>query len=350
MVFLGDKVLTEQYQSWPTLAQNGLRIAQYSKRIKTLSESQDLPDLVSIKLPAETALGPNSRIKLQQIDFAPIRELSSVSQTSLASVQFEYRSPIALDPTALSNTSDASVAVRFEDEQAWILESRIGKGRCLWISSSCDDGDSNLPTRSIYVPLMQKLTAYVCNAESPSTQLVAGDRWSRSLVGLASKTDYSANEFQIKKPDGKIVNLPVSSEGQLRFNDTRLLGTYLGKRVPVNASPFVNAQRTDTTTDQLLFCVRSKDWRSTKESNLDYLTADELAKLAISCKASVATNASGFLDSSETDWHGREVWTWIWIALLFLFLAEIALEQRLSPKIRAKTKLATFPVLSRTSK
>lgn len=341
MVFLGDKVLTEQYQSWPTLAQKGLRIANFSKRKKNEPpknepEKKGSENQPSIPATMESELGPSSRIKMQQIEFAPIRELSSVSLNSLASVRFEYHSPIVLDPAALSNASDASTAMRFEDDQAWILESRIGKGRCLWVSGACDDDDSNLPTRSIYVPLMQKLAAYVCNAEPPTTQLVASDSWSRSLSGLTNKTDTS-QEVQIMKPDGKVVKSQVNAEGQLRFTDTRLLGTYTGK---------IDGTETEKV---LLACVKSKDYKTAKESTLAYLNADELTNLAASSNASIATGASDFLAKSVTDWLGREVWTWVWTLLLFCFLAEIALEQSLSPKVKSKPKLASTASLRGTT-
>ena len=320
MVFLGDKVLSEQYQSWPTLAQKGLRIANFTKRSKTEPEKKnDSPPANPSS--TENELGPSGRIKMQQIEFTPVRELSSVSLNSLASVRFEYRSPIVLDPSALENASDASTAMRFEDDQAWILESRIGKGRCLWVSSACDDDDSNLPTRTIYVPLMQKLAAFVCNAEPPKTHLKASETWSRSIGRDATKSE-SGKELLITKPDGKVVKSQWNGEGPFGFTETRLLGTYTGNMVG--------------TKETLLACVTNQEYRSAKESTLAYLTADELNNLAGSCKASVANSASDLLANTVSEWNGREVWTWIWTALLFCFVAEIALEQSLSPRVKSK--------------
>ena len=320
MVFLGDKVLTEQYQSWPTLAQKGLRIANISKR------SKNEPEKKTDSSPAnptstEPELGPSGRIRMQQIEFAPVRELSSASLNSLASVRFDYRCPMILDPAALIKTSDASTAMRFEDDQAWILESRIGKGRCLWVGSACDDDDSNLPTRTIYVPLMQKLAAFVCNADPPKTHLNAGENWSRTIGSAATKSD-SKNEVLITKPDGKVVKSQWNNEGPFGFTETRLLGSYNGKL--------------DGTKETMLACVTSQEYRLGKESTLAYLTVDELNNVAGSCKASIATSASDLLASTVPDWNGREVWTWIWTALLICFMAEIALEQSLSPRLKPK--------------
>jgi hypothetical protein len=330
MIFLADKVSTEQYQSWPTLAMKGLRVANFSKRSKNEGEKKGNENQASNGSSTEADLGPGSRIRMQQIEFAPIRELSSASLNSLAGVRFEYRSPIVLDPAALASASDASIAMRFEDDQVWILESRIGKGRCLWVSSACDDDDSNMPTRSIYVPLMQKLAGFVCSAQPPATQLVAGEGWSRSFGGIKTKPDFSM-KFEITKPDGEIVTSQLDSEGQLRFTDTRLLGSYTCK--------------IEGTNESLMACVTSNDSRSAKESILTYLSNDQLSKLASDCKASVANGVSDFLSDSRTEWNGREIWTWVWTALLLCFLSEILLEQSLSPKVKSRSKFASASAL-----
>ena len=328
IVFLGDKVRTEQYQSWPTIANDGLRIANYATRIKVPSEPADYPD--SKLPPSEVGGGAGSRIKTQQIEFLPIRELSTASLTSLASVRFEHRIPIELDSAALTRASDASVAVRFEDDQAWILESRIGLGRCIWINTSCDDDDSNLPTRSVFVPFVQKLAAFVCNATPPETTAIAGDPWTRAIRESKWKADKSAQKIRITKPDSQVVSEPLTADGTFRFNGTRLLGTYVA--MPIDPNDSLN---------RMVVCVRSKDWRSAQESDLTYLTPDETAKLAASYHATSSTSARELLNTFRLDWHGREIWTWIWTALVFCFLAEIALEQSLSPRLKSKSVTVT---------
>ena len=313
MVFLGDKVRTEQYQSWATLANNGLRIASYATRTDIKSNSD-----------GERAMKVGDRVKMQQIEFDAIRELSPVSLASLASVRFENRTPIAIDPEALSNPSDASIAMCFDDDQAWILESRIGKGRCLWMSCSCDDDESNLPTRSIYVPLIQKLAAFVCNANPPATRLVAGDVWTRKMHRSSSASHDDMQTVRVTTPEGMEVSVPLADDGVLRFRKTRLLGAYYASFDEDRANP-------------IIVCAMSKDSRFAEESTLTYLTQDELAKLAASSRATVSINSRELLSRSQSDWRGREVWTWIWAALVLCFFAEMALEQSLSPRLNSRS-------------
>ena len=306
IIFLGDKVRTEHYESWPTLANGGLRIAKFQSRTKLTADQSDA-----------------DRIKMQQIEFAPLREMSSASLDSLAGVRFEYRTPFSIDSAALPKPSDASVAMRFEDDQAWIIESRIGTGHCLWLNSACDDDESNLPTRSIFVPLVQKLVAYTANANPPTSNSVATDGWSRKLDALDTKSAIAAEEVRITKPDGTKEILKVTAEGQMRFSGTRLLGTYSAER---------SSGESTTSLGPMLACAKSGGQHSNQESELKYLTPDEISLIASPSKATVSTSSRDFLASTRPDWHGREIWTWIWTALVVCFLAEIALEQSLSPR------------------
>ncbi len=335
MIFLGDKVRTEQYQTWPTLSNNGLRIANYATRMKVRSEPAESPD--SQLSSVDGALGAGGRIRTQQIEFLPLREMSSASLNSLASVRFEYRTPMELDPAALKIPSDASVAVRFEDDQAWVLESRIGKGRCLWITTACDDDDSNLPTRSIYVPLVQKLAAFVCNAAPPDTTVVASDRWMRTINASKWDPDGPTKQVRVTKPDGQVVTVPLAADGNMQFNDTRLLGPYFATLVGSKPNLSSNESRRNLSLEPMVVCARSQDWRSSQESNLTYLTPGEMAKLTANCNATSSVSARELLNTFRLNWHGREVWTWIWTVLVLCFLAEMGLEQSLSPRLKSKS-------------
>ena len=310
IVFLGDKVRSEHYESWPSLANNGLRIAKFQSRTKVTTEHAN-----------------GDRIKTQQIEFAPIRELSSASLNSLAGVRFDYRSPMTLDPSALLNPSDASIALRFEDDQAWILESKIGDGHCVWVGSACDDDDSNLPTRSIFVPLIQKLVAFVSNANPPTSNAISTTGWSRTIDTLHTERSSVTDTLQVTKPDGTAVVIKLTAEGQLRFSDTRLLGKYM-------ATLFQD--ETNRSFGPIFACSTTEEPLTRQESELTYLTPAEIDSVAISGKATVSASSKDFLANARTDWQGREIWTWIWIALVVCFLAEIAIVQSLSPRARTK--------------
>jgi len=65
---------------------------------------------------------------------------------------------------------------------------------------------------------------------------------------------------------------------------------------------------------------------------LKYVTPKEISVIATASKATVSASSKDFLANTRPDWYGREIWTWIWTALVVCFLAEMALEQSLSPR------------------
>ncbi len=346
MGFLGDKVNIEQYQRWPSVANGGLRIAKFSVREKILAES------------------PAGRLDNRRVEFPPIRDMSAASLASLADVRFEYRIPIELDPDTLPASAEASVALRFEDGKAFLLESKIGKGRCVWMSSSCDGNDSNLPNRSVFVPLVQRIATYVCASESPATQLTSNDLWTRKLTVPGANAAPTASReskhdaYLLTRPDGIEVEIasteaftgeatgasngasngelagpftgPFTGERMLQFADTRLLGIYVAK--PTANEPI------EKSVHQKAFCVRSNSIPAGAESNLTSLTEEAMETLAALGKATVFNTTREFLAQSHADWHGREVWTWVWTALIVCFLAEIALEQSLATRSKLSAR------------
>jgi len=194
-----------------------------------------------------------------------------------------------------------------------------------------------LPTRSIYVPLVQKLAAFVCNAAPPDTTVVASDRWMRTISASKWDPDGPTKQVRVTKPDGQVVTVPLAADGNMQFNDTRLLGPYFATLVGSKPNLPSNESRRNLSLEPMVVCARSKDWRSSQESNLTYLTPGEMAKLTANCNATSSVSARELLNTFRLNWHGREVWTWIWTVLVLCFLAEMGLEQSLSPRLKSKS-------------
>jgi hypothetical protein len=134
-----------------------------------------------------------------------------------------------------------------------------------------------------------------------------------------------------------MVTMPLAVDGEMQFNDTRLLGPYFATRV--DSRPKLSSDENGKTLamEPMVVCARSKDWRSAQESNLTYLSPGEMATLTASCNATSSVNVRELLNTFRLNWHGREVWTWIWTVLVLCFLAEMGLEQSLSPRLKSRS-------------
>ncbi|MFY8200512.1 MAG: hypothetical protein ACOVLE_07575, partial [Pirellula staleyi] len=99
--------------------------------------------------------------------------------------------------------------------------------------------------------------------------------------------------------------------------------------------PMEETQSVGFALNRTLVCVKPDISESSSESQWQPLTSQEMAALAKTWNASFSNSSADLLNSTRSGWHGREIWTWLWTALMICFLAEIVLEQRLSPRLQS---------------
>jgi hypothetical protein len=334
LTFLGDRVVSEAYQAWPTLNSDGVRLGSIGKREPANVEAKPEDDSIVEK--------SSAHLNVRKTDFFPIRELSKASQGTLEKIEFKFRHLLELESKCQEPPFGASVAVEFEDGQPWIVEANLGQGRCLWISTAIDDDDSNLPTKSVFVPLVQRLVAYAAQLQSTKGNMAVGTTW--TIHADINK------KLTLAKPDGTFDSIETNDVGRVDLPLMRLLGNFIVRPVvdaekqQQNEVSTANQELKDVS-DELQteiyaasvsqFGLEPKNEPS-QESRLEYLKQQEVAKLAKNWDASWAATVDELFASSQSKWFGREIWFWIWTALLICFLAEIALEQWLSPRLRGR--------------
>ena len=146
------------------------------------------------------------------------------------------------------------------------------------------------------------------------------------------------------RPDKKSDIVQMEEGHQFHFNDTRLLGPYIATGLTESDSttsglaptePMEEMSSAIFALNRTLVCVKPDVMKSSTESQWQPLSSKEMADLAKTWNARFSNSSVELLDSTRSVWHGREIWTWLWTALVICFLAEIALEQRLSPRSHA---------------
>lgn len=322
VVFAGDRVRIDQYNSWKTVSNSGLRIGELQQRQKTtVAEPAQSP--VQTDTNAENT---GVRLRTNDISFQPLADLSKLTQSALGSIPFSFINPIKV------TESGAIPRVSFENGEPWIIEASIGKGSTLWVMTSCDDGDSVLPTRPVYLPVMQRLFQHVSARRNAIASVEPGELERREWRSDAAGID-GVNSVDVLRPDQQLSPTPLvgSTKGEekakiLEFSDTRLLGQYTFRLLDTDYAFVVNNQ----TGSMKGNAERGQD----RESELE-----ALGREAIQSRAKVL--GAQFVDGPLADLSGlgrlqtgRELWTWIWTALLVCFFAEIALEQQMSPRAR----------------
>ncbi len=289
VICLGDRIQVDRYNQWETSTAGGLRPG-------TLGPREDWAGSISPSI-------------------NPMFELSSSVLDALSGVRYEHRNTLLIeDPTAWSG-------MNFTDGEPWLVSLPIGSGRCVWMLSSCDDGDSNLPARPAFVPIMQQLMRYASGDRAGWRSLRPGQIWQQAWT---IPPDSSLGSLQVVAPNSKLLEIPVDTNGgsPLWLSDiptSREVGVITASlgdqahRMSVELSP---AER-----------IRELDRR--------LLSENQRMELANELGATSLEDAAGWLAQVRSQWSGRELWTWFWFGAMAMFLLEIGIQQSLAPKRRA---------------
>lgn len=112
--------------------------------------------------------------RIGEVDYAspPLAIFRPPASGTFATASFTLRA--RLGPPAPA----ARVIARFEDGAPWLLEHRVGRGRVVFAASTADLEGNDLPTRPVYVPLIQRLVLWLSDSieEAADLERIAGER------------------------------------------------------------------------------------------------------------------------------------------------------------------------------
>lgn len=92
---------------------------------------------------------------------------------------------------------DDDVLVRLENDEAFVIERRLGQGRMLLVTGGLENQWNDLPIRPVFVSFMIETARYLSGTEQLATAFEAGTTLPLSLVGGTSG--------QVVDPDGQTV-------------------------------------------------------------------------------------------------------------------------------------------------
>lgn len=203
--------------------------------------------------------------------------------------------------------SGAVTLARLENEDPFLVEKPYGEGRVIQLCTAIDADWSNLPMRSFYLPLMQRLSVYLASTVYPPRNVEVG----QGIAAFLPAED-AGKKVVVTLPDGSTAQLPVvkkGTRGVVEFARTQEPGVYT--LLPVSGQP-------------LHFVVNA----SRKESDLEKLSAEAMAKFGVDHGVSVVHSEAEFHQAEQLRRYGHEVWQGVlWLLLLACF-GEILLQQR----------------------
>jgi hypothetical protein len=295
MFALGDSVQVERYNTWEPISENGLRPATFSNRSEWSGTVR--------------------------VSDSPFFDLAPQVIESMASLQFHHRITIEeVDREAWSGFA-------YEDGAPWIVTFPIGRGRCLWMLSSCDDGDGNFPARPAYVPMMQKLMLFAAATPSGWRLSEPGSRWLERWETTGSGTPSSIE--WIARHSGQ-QDSPISTAELTPILDQAGEEPRLSSEIALPRHSGIVQATLGSDIRKMMVDVSLGD--RSHELSRDLLTAERFEAVALQAGANPATSVDGWLSLVRSRWSGRELWFWCWMLLVALVVAELALQQSFLPK------------------
>lgn len=135
-----------------------------------------------------------------------------------------------LSLATLDNVPQAKALLTLDDGAPLLVEHDVGRGHVMMLTSTADRDWSDLPTRTVYVPLIHGLISYLSNLSAanqrPNTILPAP-------VDLIGQPEDDGTTLTIQTADGQERRLRYTTEGDsdkpnvvARFSDYTVPGTY----------------------------------------------------------------------------------------------------------------------------
>lgn len=200
-----------------------------------------------------------------------------------------------------------AILARLESGDPFLVEKAFGEGKVIVASTAVDADWSDLPTRSSYLPLLQRLSVYLASTVYPPRNLDVG----RSIAAFLP-ADQAGKKATVTAPDGTKAEVAIEKRGAravVEWSHTQQPGLYT--ILPPDAQPLhyvVNASR--------------------RESDLERLTPEEVTEFGKTNGVAIVRSEAEYKAAEHERRYGREVWkTLLWI-LLLLALGELVLQQK----------------------
>ncbi len=206
---------------------------------------------------------------------------------------------------------DARVIVALDRAVPLLIERPLGRGLVIQSAIPFRPGWSNLPLQPWFVPLAQRLTAWLATQDTESSAHLIGSSPVLALdPALAQRpivlTDPLGQKQDLTPAEGALSLPPLLQPGVWQWQpaDASLNDPKTTRRLAVNLDP--------------------------AESDLTPLTPTELSELATRLGAQTATDFDSYQRLDRGRRFGIEVWQPLLIALLVLLFFEVLLQQHLT--------------------
>ena len=221
----------------------------------------------------------------------------------------EIKQWFKLKETRAGRESAATVLAQLTSGDPFLVEKKHGEGRVIQCATTCDADWGNLPLRSAYLPLMQRLVTYLASTVFPPRNVEVA----RPLAAFLPGSEAGRKAY-LTDPTGQKHELTVtakSSRSMVEFTRTQRPGLYV-----------LNPPDGST----IHFVVST----SRQESDLEQLKEPEQQALAKGMGAAMVKSWKDWKQLDRQRRFGTELWRPLLWSVLALLIGELLLQQWLT--------------------
>ncbi len=289
LIFCGDSINRDWYNNhWGAKNKNPLLPAEFVKQTKPQDATEHIA-VLPIKHPSLSSLDRSGVSDFAAVEFKSWRKLENATD------------------------EETEVLLKLENDEPLLLAKSFEKGNVMLFVSSADTSESNIPLRPVFVPLMQGLVQWLASSSEAPRNLVTGQPLLIVFDSQpASATTDEASQVSVTRPDNSKVVVPLVGNAAT-FADTNYPGVYTvsDTRSPANSIDYAVAAQPE-------------------ESQLQFLSTEQLSDIADSIGASVAADSSELTAMQSLRANGREIWRWILLGMVSLLFVELWWQQRIT--------------------
>ncbi len=261
----------------------------------TLNQKYDLPDYAET---VGTLSRKSSYLTLGKIDFShPIfRGMFDKNPEQLDSPRFFFAVKSNINP---KNES----IIEFSNSNPFLTETTVGKGKVLNFFTAIDPDWTDLYTKGIFVPLINRSIVYLAGVSDKTQRELLTHLEIKSTI----KSDDEFVNFEIQKPDGSFERVrPTIGNGvyQINYKNTNQLGIYT------------------------LYSKKNKidQWAVNfwpGESNISMISGKKFREIVGTENVTYVDRTDSIINSVLTSRFGRELWKFFILAALILLIIEM---------------------------
>lgn len=291
------------------------------------------------------------RIKKQNYQDSVLSIFNSSDQGDLLSVQFQQWQPLQVQ-VAPSRTNSAettagnetgseaasvldSTSLLLEDDTLVLAKKSFGQGWVIQCGVNPDPKWSNLATRSVFVPLMQRLTlALLGEGLQPPQQFITGQMpsFNPNLLRIESVSNVTShpdtdNSWEWIEPTGSASKLTLSETPSNTADNNEVQKSV---NLPMIRWPGVYRVKSSDASSAVNGQVFLAAGVPNSESDTKLMTPEQIQQLATSFGATTVDSANSFQVKQQVLRDGKEIWRPLVMVLVVFLFGEIFLARRVT--------------------